>query len=50
MNLTGPPIALHSTDYLAEQLATPRYVGVQNLRDMIDAGEMWDIGNDEEYT
>ena len=20
MNLTGPPIALHSTDYLAEQL------------------------------
>ncbi|MEC8152426.1 MAG: 3-hydroxyacyl-CoA dehydrogenase family protein, partial [Candidatus Thermoplasmatota archaeon] len=24
MNLTGPPIALHSTDYLAEQLNTPR--------------------------
>ena len=23
MNLTGPPIALHSTDYLAEQLNTP---------------------------
>ena len=24
MNLTGPPIALHSTDYLAEQLGTRR--------------------------
>lgn len=50
MNLTGPPIALHSTDYLAEQLDTPRYVGVKNLRDMIEAGGMWDIGEDEEYT
>ena len=31
MNLTGPPIALHSTNYLAEQLQTPRYTGAQNL-------------------
>ena len=29
MNLTGPPIALHSTDYLAEQLETPRYDGAE---------------------
>ena len=38
MNLTGPPIALHATDYLAEQLNTPRYTGAQNLRDMVEAG------------
>ena len=46
MNLTGPPIALHSTDYLAEQLETPRYVGAENLRDMVEAGNQWDIGED----
>ena len=46
MNLTGPPIALHSTDYLAEQLETPRYVGAENLREMVAAGEQWDIGED----
>ena len=46
MNLTGPPIALHSTDYLAEQLETPRYVGAENLREMVDAGEQWEIGED----
>ena len=50
MNLTGPPIALHSTDYLAEQLATPRYTGAQNLRNLIDANEHWDISGDQEYT
>ena len=50
MNLTGPPIALHSTDYLAEQLHTPRYVGAQNLRDLIDANEQWDVSGDEAYT
>ena len=43
MNLTGPPIALHATDYLAEQLGTPRYTGVQNLRDLVEAGDMWTI-------
>ena len=48
MNLTGPPIALHATDYLAEQLNTPRYTGAQNLRDMVAAGNMWDIGEDTE--
>ena len=46
MNLTGPPIALHSTDYLAEQLETPRYVGAENLREMVAAGNQWDIGED----
>jgi len=48
MNLTGPPIALHSTDYLAEQLDCPRYTGAANLRAMVEAGEMWDIGDDIE--
>jgi len=46
MNLTGPPIALHSTDYLAEQLETPRYVGAENLREMVAAGDQWEIGED----
>ena len=46
MNLTGPPIALHSTDYLAEQLHCPRYTGATNLRKMVEDGEMWDIGED----
>jgi len=48
MNLTGPPIALHSTDYLAEQLDCPRYTGAANLRAMVEAGEMWEIGDDIE--
>ena len=46
MNLTGPPIALHSTDYLAEQLHCPRYTGAANLRKMVEDGEMWEIGED----
>ena len=50
MNLTGPPIALHSTDYLAEQLETPRYVGAENLREMVDAGEQWEIGEDTDLS
>ena len=50
MNLTGPPIALHSTDYLAEQLRTPRYTGAQNLRNLIEANEQWDVSGDESYT
>ena len=50
MNLTGPPIALHSTDYLAEQLNTPRYKGAQNLRDLVANNAMWPIGDDSEYS
>jgi len=46
MNLTGPPIALHSTDYLAEQLDTPRYTGAANLRTMVAANGQWEIGED----
>jgi enoyl-CoA hydratase/3-hydroxyacyl-CoA dehydrogenase len=50
MNLTGPPIALHSTDYLSEQLHTPRYNGAQILRDLIEANEHWSIEGDESYS
>lgn len=50
MNLTGPPIALHSTDYLAEQLETPRYNGAANLRDLVSDNRMWDIEEDDSYT
>ena len=49
MNLTGPPIALHSTDYLAEQLNTPRYIGAQNLRDLVGNNAMWPIEDDDSY-
>ena len=49
MNLTGPPIALHSTDYLAEQLHTPRYVGAQNLRDLVANSEQWTISDNTDY-
>ncbi len=48
MNLTGPPIALHSTDYLAEQLETPRYRGATNLRKLVEEGKMWDINGPED--
>ena len=50
MNLTGPPIALHSTDYLAEQLHTPRYTGAANLRALVEANEQWDVSEDATYT
>lgn len=50
MNLTGPPIALHSTDYLAEQLNTPRYTGAANLRALVEANEQWDVSEDATYT
>ena len=41
MNLTGSPIALHATDYLAEQLDTPRYLATQSLRDLVAEGRTW---------
>jgi len=50
MNLTGPPIALHSTDYLAEQLAVPRYDGAANLRELVGDNNMWEIGEATDYT
>mgnify|MGYP001034100558 CR=1 FL=1 len=46
MNLTGPPIALHANDYLAEQLDCPRYTGAQSLRALVEAGEMWEIDDE----
>ncbi len=48
MNLTGPPIALHATNYLAEQLNTPRYSGSQKLQNLVEAGSMWNLEDDEE--
>ena len=50
MNLTGPPIALHSTDYLAEQLAVPRYDGAANLRELVGANKMWEIAEVSDYS
>ena len=50
MNLTGPPIALHSTDYLAEQLETSRYTGAKNLRDLIESNQQWEISQENEYS
>ena len=48
-NLTGPPIALHSTDYLAEQLTIKRYTGAQNLRNLVEKSELWDVSGDQTY-
>ncbi len=49
MNLTGPTIALHATDYLSEQLNTPRYLGADNLREIVTKGNLWNIEEDAEY-
>ena len=45
MNLTGPTIALHATDYLAEQLDTVRYTGAASLRAVVSSGEIWLLGD-----
>ena len=50
MNLTGPSIALHATDYLAHQLNTPRYKGASNLRGMVADSKAWEIDNNTEYS
>ena len=48
MNLTGPSIALHATNYLAEQLNCTRYYGAECLKHTIDNSGMWEIdGNTE---
>ena len=44
MNLTGPSIALHATNYLAEQLNCARYYGAECLKQTITESGMWDIG------
>ena len=46
MNLTGPTIALHSSDYLSEQLSVDRFAGADNMRSLVEQGEMWEIGED----
>ena len=43
MNLTGPSIALHATNYLAEQLKCNRYYGAKCLKQTIANSGMWDI-------
>ena len=43
MNLTGPSIALHSTDYLASQLQVDRYKGADSLRRLVGEGIQWDL-------
>ena len=43
MNLTGPSIALHSTDYLASQLRVDRYKGAESLRRLVEEGIQWDL-------
>ena len=43
MNLTGPSIALHSTDYLASQLQVDRYRGADSLRRLVEEGIQWDL-------
>ena len=48
MNLTGSPIAMHSTDYLAAQLGTPRYSATQSLRELVADGRTWEIAEDED--
>ena len=48
MNLTGPTIALHSSDYLSEQLSVPRFAGAENMRVLVEKGEMWKIDEDTE--
>ena len=48
MNLTGPSIALHASDYLSEQLSVPRFRGADNMRALVAEGAMWEIGEDSE--
>ena len=43
MNLTGPSIALHATNYHAEQLNCTRYYGAECLKNTIANSGMWDI-------
>ena len=46
MNLTGPTIALHSSDYLSEQLSVPRFAGAGNMRELVEREEMWEINEE----
>ncbi len=46
MNMTGPTIALHSSDYLSEQLSVPRFSGAGNMRSLVESEGMWEINED----
>jgi enoyl-CoA hydratase/3-hydroxyacyl-CoA dehydrogenase len=46
MNLTGPAIAVHASNYLAEQLSTPRFAAPENMTAIAESGSSWEI--DEE--
>ena len=48
MNLTGPSIALHATNYLAEQLNCTRYYGAECLKHTIANSGMWEIDENTE--
>ena len=48
MNLTGPAIAMHSSDYLSEQLSVPRFRAADNMRGIVEKGESWDMSGDQE--
>ncbi len=50
MNATGLPIALHSSDYLSEQLNTPRFKGASLLRKTVNSGNKWVIEETGEST
>ena len=48
MNLTGPAIAVHASNYLSEQLSTPRFAAPENMTAIAESGESWDIGDDSD--
>ena len=48
MNLTGPSIALHATNYLAEQLNCTRYYGAECLKHTIANSGIWEIDENTE--
>jgi len=48
MNLTGPAIAVHASNYLSEQLSTPRFAAPENMTAIADSGVSWDIGDDSD--
>ena len=43
MNLTGSPIALHSTEYLAKQLGIERFKAPNNLKEIVNDGKDWQV-------
>ena len=48
MNLTGPMIAVHASNYLSDQLSTPRFAAAENMRAVAESGDSWEIGEDSE--